>query len=109
MKHFDQLQQSVVRRMEVLEAAAATKVAAAFGAPVGGVLFSIEVTVSFFLTNSYWRSFVSAVSGYVLYRALSWTGWGLESSRLRTDRSFSAPLRQVRRRARMFFKRSLLT
>jgi chloride channel 2 len=95
LKHFDELEQSVVKRTEVLEAAAATGVAAAFGAPVGGVLFSIEVTASFFLTNSYWRSFVSAVSGCVLYRALSWTGWGLESSRLRTDMSFSAPLQQT--------------
>eukprot|EP01118_Nematostelium_gracile_P020482 TRINITY_DN9940_c0_g1_i1.p1 TRINITY_DN9940_c0_g1~~TRINITY_DN9940_c0_g1_i1.p1 ORF type:complete len:348 (+),score=86.81 TRINITY_DN9940_c0_g1_i1:89-1045(+) len=42
----------------VIGAACATGVAAHFGAPVGGVLFSIEVTSSYYPTRNYFYAFV---------------------------------------------------
>ena len=37
-----------------------------FNAPVGGLLFSVEVTSTFYLVSNYWRSFVAAVSGSLM-------------------------------------------
>jgi chloride channel 2 len=54
----------------VLSAACAVGVAAAFGAPIGGVLFSIEVTSQFYLTRNYWSAFFCAVSGALVFSLL---------------------------------------
>ena len=37
--------------------------ATAFHAPIGGVLFSIEVTATFYLVSNYWKAFVASISG----------------------------------------------
>jgi H+/Cl- antiporter ClcA len=47
--------------MQVLAAACGVGTTIAFGTPVGGVLFSIEVTSSFYLVDSLWRGFFVAV------------------------------------------------
>merc|ERR1719309_1361276 len=46
-------------------------VACCFGSPIGGVLFSIEVTSVYFAVRNYWRGFFSAVCGAVIFRLLS--------------------------------------
>ena len=80
---FKSIATSEVRKHEVLAAACAVGVTAAFGAPLGGVLFSIEVTTTYFLTSSYWHSFVCAVTGCVFFRfADAHGGMGTESSEL---------------------------
>ena len=38
---------------------------------VVGVLFSIEVTATFFAVRSYWRGFYSAVCGAFVFRLLA--------------------------------------
>jgi hypothetical protein len=48
-------------RRQMLAAAVAAGVTAVFGTPVGGVLFSVEVTSTYFLTSSYWRCFLCAI------------------------------------------------
>ena len=50
-------------RLQLLAAAAAVGVAANFSAPLGGVLFSIEVTSTYYLLDNYWKSFLSAIAG----------------------------------------------
>lgn len=59
------------RRTEMLAAACAVGVAATFAAPIGGVLFSIEVTATYFAVRNYWRGFFAAVCGAVTLRMLA--------------------------------------
>lgn len=83
LRAFRSIAASEVRKHEVLAAACAVGVTAAFGAPLGGVLFSIEVTTTYFLTSSYWHSFACAVTGCVFFRyADAHGGMGTESSEL---------------------------
>ena len=55
-------------RKQVLSAACAAGVAAFCGAPVGGVLFSIEVTASFYSINHLWKAMFTAAVGAVVFR-----------------------------------------
>eukprot|EP00050_Salpingoeca_kvevrii_P002556 m.196977 g.196977 ORF g.196977 m.196977 type:complete len:525 (-) comp10638_c0_seq1:1089-2663(-) len=58
------------RRLELLAAACAVGVASNFGAPIGGVLFSIEVTSTYFAVRNYWRGFYASVIGALVFRLL---------------------------------------
>ncbi|XP_068390362.1 H(+)/Cl(-) exchange transporter 4-like isoform X2 [Eschrichtius robustus] len=49
------------KRREVLSAAAAAGVSVAFGAPIGGVLFSLEEVSYYFPLKTLWRSFFAAL------------------------------------------------
>lgn len=53
---------------ELLAAACAVGVSCNFAAPIGGVLFSIEVTTTYFAVRNYWRGFFGAVCGAFLFR-----------------------------------------
>ncbi|RLN10505.1 hypothetical protein BBJ28_00016029 [Nothophytophthora sp. Chile5] len=68
---FSQLRKSQDLTHHVLSAACAVGVTASFGTPVGGVLFSIEVTTSYYMTSNYWRAFFSSVVGVVVFRGLN--------------------------------------
>merc|ERR1719153_689484 len=59
------------RNSEMLAAACAVGVACCFGSPIGGVLFSIEVTSVYFAVRNYWRGFFAAVMGSIVFRLLS--------------------------------------
>ncbi|RHY86507.1 hypothetical protein DYB31_005288 [Aphanomyces astaci] len=54
-----------------LSAACAVGVTAAFGTPIGGVLFSIEVTTTYYMTSNYWRAFFCSVVGVIMFRWLN--------------------------------------
>ncbi len=56
------------RNSEMLAAACAVGVACCFGSPIGGVLFSIEVTSVYFAVRNYWRGFFAAVCGAMTFR-----------------------------------------
>ena len=58
------------RHSEMLAAAVAVGVACCFASPLGGVLFSIEVTSVFFAVRNYWRGFFAAVCGATVFRLL---------------------------------------
>lgn len=68
--------------------AVAAGVTAVFGAPVGGVLFSIEVTMTHYRVGNLWRAFTCAVLCVSTYEALN-------TSQVRTvaSRSQSRPSR----------------
>ena len=53
-------------------------VASNFGAPIGGVLFSIEVTSTYFAVRNYWRGFYASVIGAFVFRSVVLIGdWGV--------------------------------
>lgn len=62
---FQQIRRSKDLTHHVLLAACAVGVTATFGTPIGGVLFSIEVTTTYYVTSNYWRSFFVSVRGVV--------------------------------------------
>ncbi|KDE05331.1 hypothetical protein MVLG_04247 [Microbotryum lychnidis-dioicae p1A1 Lamole] len=61
LRPFRKLRQNEARSREILSAAAAAGVSVAFGAPLGGVLFSLEEISTFFPGSTLWQSFVCAV------------------------------------------------
>ncbi|CAI2343257.1 unnamed protein product [Caenorhabditis sp. 36 PRJEB53466] len=58
------------RSAEMLAAGCAVGVACTFSAPIGGVLFSIEVTSVYFAVRNYWRGFFAATCSATLFRIL---------------------------------------
>lgn len=71
MKPFDSLRDNEARKREVLSAAAASGISVAFGAPIGGVLFSLEQLSYYFPDKTMWQSFVCAMIAAVTLQALN--------------------------------------
>ncbi|PAV84178.1 hypothetical protein WR25_17177 [Diploscapter pachys] len=59
------------RDPDILAAGCAVGVACTFSSPVGGVLFSIEVTAVYFAVRNYWRGFFGAISSATFLRVLN--------------------------------------
>lgn len=64
------------KKREILSAAAATGVAVAFGAPIGGVLFSLEELSYYFPMKTLWRSFFCAMTGAFILKTVNPYGEG---------------------------------
>eukprot|EP00922_Rhytidocystis_sp_ex-Travisia-forbesii_P040812 GHVS01060858.1.p1 GENE.GHVS01060858.1~~GHVS01060858.1.p1 ORF type:complete len:892 (-),score=227.99 GHVS01060858.1:497-3172(-) len=58
------------RKRELLSAACAAGVSVAFGAPLGGVLFSLEEVSTFFPPRTLWKSFFCAVTASLMLKWL---------------------------------------
>ena len=58
------------RNKEMLAAACAVGVSCSVGAPIGGVLFGIEVTAAYFSFRNYWRAFLSSLFAVLMSRLL---------------------------------------
>jgi chloride channel 2 len=58
-------------RQQVISAACAVGVSSAFGAPIGGVLFSVEATSHYYLPKYYTTAFFSAVFGAFVVGSLA--------------------------------------
>ncbi|XP_062540318.1 chloride channel protein 2-like [Armigeres subalbatus] len=56
---------------DMLVAACGVGVAACFASPVGGVLYSIEVTTSYFAVRNYWRGFFGSICGAAVFQLLA--------------------------------------
>ncbi|KAF8360506.1 clh-5, partial [Pristionchus pacificus] len=64
---FPKYGQNEAKKREILSASAAAGVSVAFGAPIGGVMFSLEEASYYFPQKTMWRSFFCAlVAGIVL-------------------------------------------
>ena len=57
-------------RKQMLSAACAGGLASVFGAPIGGVLFSIEVTSTYYPVTNYWTAFCCAMVGSTMTHVL---------------------------------------
>ncbi|KAI3392198.1 hypothetical protein diail_6059 [Diaporthe ilicicola] len=64
------INENEARKREVLSAAAASGISVAFGAPIGGVLFSLEQISYYFPDKTMWKSFVCAMTAAVILKAL---------------------------------------
>ena len=64
------------KRRELLSASCAAGVAVAFGAPIGGVLFSLEEVSYYFPSKTMWRSFFCATVAATTLKALNPHGTG---------------------------------
>lgn len=62
---------------ETLVAGCAVGISACFASPIGGVLYSIEATSTYFAVKNYWRVFFAAVCTAVVFRLHS--VWSKES------------------------------
>ncbi|KAG9479935.1 hypothetical protein GDO78_011781 [Eleutherodactylus coqui] len=59
------------KKREVLSAASAAGVSVAFGAPIGGVLFSLEEVSYYFPLKTLWRSFFAALVAAFILRSIN--------------------------------------
>lgn len=59
------------KKREILSAAAAAGVSVAFGAPIGGVLFSLEEVSYYFPMKTLWRSFFCALVAAFIVRTIN--------------------------------------
>lgn len=59
------------KKREILSAAAAVGVSVAFGAPIGGVLFSLEEASYYFPLKTLWRSFFAALVAAFVLRSIN--------------------------------------
>ncbi|KAI0709544.1 chloride channel [Cerioporus squamosus] len=75
-RFFSKYETNEGKRRGILSAACAAGVAVAFGAPIGGVLFSLEEVSYFFPAKVMWRSFFCAMVAAVTLRFLDPFGSG---------------------------------
>ncbi|KIH50578.1 chloride transporter, ClC family, partial [Ancylostoma duodenale] len=59
------------KKREILSASAAAGVSVAFGAPIGGVLFSLEEASYYFPLKTMWRSFFCALVAGIILRIVN--------------------------------------
>ncbi|KDQ57485.1 hypothetical protein JAAARDRAFT_130295 [Jaapia argillacea MUCL 33604] len=75
-RFFGKYESNEGKRREILSAASAAGVAVAFGAPIGGTLFSLEEVSYFFPPKVMWRSFFCAMIAAVTLKFLNPFGTG---------------------------------
>ena len=75
VQSFHRIKEDSSKYLEMLACACAAAVSATFGTPFGGVLFSVEVTSTFYMVRNLPRSFFAAIVGTVMITVLGhWLG-----------------------------------
>ena len=87
LRIFRKIRDSEALRFQMLSAGCAVGVATSFGAPVGGVLFAIEVTSTYFLVSNMWKGFFASVAGALVVKLFGGSGM---SASLTCQSSYSA-------------------
>jgi H+/Cl- antiporter ClcA len=67
---YKELRYNKTLTQQFLSAAIAVGVAITFGAPIGGMLFAIEVTSTQFTVNCLWKSFFASTIAILCFKAL---------------------------------------
>lgn len=67
---FRSLRRDRALRMQIMACACAVGLASSFGTPIGGVLYALETTASFYLVPTFWKSIVATLAGSVVYDLL---------------------------------------
>ena len=77
---FKQFRRDQTIYFSILGAAVAVGVVSTFGAPVGGVMFSIEVTATYYMVSSLQAAMIAAVAGCATFKMIhQWKLYGGES------------------------------
>ncbi|KAM6973832.1 chloride channel protein 1-like [Tautogolabrus adspersus] len=71
MSFFSGVHQNPYCYTDILTVGCAVGVGCCFGTPLGGVLFSIEVTSTYFAVRNYWRGYFAATFSAFIFRVLS--------------------------------------
>lgn len=56
--------------MQIMACACAVGLASSFGTPIGGVLYALETTSSFYLVPTFWKSVLATLAGSLVYDLL---------------------------------------
>ena len=75
-KQFPRYRDNGRKMREILSAACAAGLSVAFGAPIGGVLFSYEEISTYFPRKVLWRAFLCSMFAAITLKALNPTGTG---------------------------------
>ena len=75
MPLFGKLQANPSLKIQLLAAACAAGVSSSFGTPIGGVLFSMEVTTTYYLVENFWQT--AALACWTLLLINMWGGLGI--------------------------------
>uniref|UniRef100_A0A8C2GBV0 Chloride channel, voltage-sensitive 2b n=1 Tax=Cyprinus carpio TaxID=7962 RepID=A0A8C2GBV0_CYPCA len=70
MSLFSGIYKNEARNKEMMTVGCAVGIGCCFASPIGGALFSLEVTSMFFVARNYWRGFLSATFGAFIFRLL---------------------------------------
>jgi chloride channel 2 len=89
---FSRIRENRPVMMQVLSAGIAVGVACNFGAPIGGVLFSIEVASTYYPVRNYWSCYLSALPAALLFRYF-WNAYFTNIEGSRAPLGFRALLR----------------
>ena len=68
---FAKYRNNEAKKREILSACCATGISVAFGAPIGGVLFSLEETSSYFPPKTLWRALFASVIGAMTLKLIN--------------------------------------
>lgn len=75
-KHFPKYRDNGRKMREILSAGCASGLSVAFGAPIGGVLFSYEEISTYFPRKVLWRAFLCSLFAAMVLKALNPNGTG---------------------------------
>ena len=67
---FHRVRTNYVLKYQMIAASCAAGVSVAFGAPIGGVIFAVEVTTTFYLIKNFQKGFFCAVAAAVFVRIM---------------------------------------
>ena len=70
IKGFEKLKENAGQKLQLIACACSVALSIGMGAPIGGVLFAIEVTSSFFNMKSLWKCFYCTMCGVLTVRLL---------------------------------------
>mmetsp|Transcript_25305 Transcript_25305/g.35454 ORF Transcript_25305/g.35454 Transcript_25305/m.35454 type:complete len:207 (+) Transcript_25305:623-1243(+) len=65
---FENLKKSPAVMQQMIGTGCAVGYACSLGAPIGGVLLSVEITSAYFPVRNYWFSYLGALAGAVMFR-----------------------------------------